>query len=77
MIAGGATAQYFSRLIDNKLRRARNGKSGGIIVQDCCDQKALLDQVLYPELNHAPFAIDHSDLAPLNIIVNSEYDVTG
>jgi hypothetical protein len=40
-------------------------------------QKALLDQVLYPELKHAPFAKDHGDLAPLNIIVNSEYDVTG
>jgi len=33
--------------------------------------------VLYPELEHAPFAIDHGDLAPLNIIVDSEYNVTG
>ncbi|KAF1935922.1 hypothetical protein EJ02DRAFT_360414 [Clathrospora elynae] len=73
----GAAAQYFSRLIDNKLRRAGDGKLDGITVQDCFDQKVLLDQVLYPELEHAPFAIDHGDLAPLNIIVNSEYDVTG
>jgi hypothetical protein len=77
MTAGGAAAQYFSRLIDNKLRRAGDGKLDGITVQDCFDQKVLLDQVLYPELEHAPFAIDHGDLAPLNIIVNSEYDVTG
>jgi hypothetical protein len=46
-------------------------------VKDCIDQQELLCQVLDPELEHAPFAIDHGDLAPSNIIVDAEYNVTG
>ncbi|KAF2105493.1 hypothetical protein BDV96DRAFT_655571 [Lophiotrema nucula] len=38
--------------------------------------ESLLQQVLYPELENAPFAIDHGDLAPLDITVDSEYNVT-
>jgi hypothetical protein len=77
IIAGGTAAQYFSRLIDNKLRRVRSGELAGITVQDCHDQEVLLDRVVDSKLEHAPFAIDHGDLAPLNIIVNPEFDVTG
>jgi hypothetical protein len=77
MIVGGTATQYFWRLTRNKLRRVRNGQLFGITEQDCFDQKNLLHQVLYPELEEAPFAIDHGDLAPLNIIVDSEYNITG
>ncbi len=33
--------------------------------------------MLHPELEDTPFAIDHGDLLPLNIIVDSEHNVTG
>ncbi|KAF2844424.1 hypothetical protein T440DRAFT_484210 [Plenodomus tracheiphilus IPT5] len=69
--------QYFSRLAANRLHRVRSGNLPGITVQNCFDQETLLEQVLNPELEHAPFAIDHGDLAPLNIIVDSKYNITG
>jgi hypothetical protein len=77
MIAGVTATQYFSRLTNNKLVRVRNGKLPGITTQDCFDQKYYLHRMLNPELEQAPFAIDHGDLAPSNIIVDSEYNVTG
>ncbi|KAF9698793.1 hypothetical protein EKO04_002860 [Ascochyta lentis] len=73
----GTATQYFSRLVANRLSRVRNGNLPGITVQNCSDQERLLNQVLHPELEDAPFAIDHGDLAPLNIIVDSKYKVTG
>ncbi|CAI6336757.1 unnamed protein product [Periconia digitata] len=69
--------QYFSRLTDNKLRRVRNGEIPGLTEQDCFDLKKHLFEVLNPELEDAPFAMDHGDLAPLNIIVDPEYNITG
>jgi hypothetical protein len=74
---GGSARQYFSRLTENKLRRVRNGQLCGITEQDCFDQRDLLHHVLYPELEEAPFAMDHGDLAAQNIIVDSEYNITG
>ncbi|CAD6446730.1 e5bd8db2-c2ee-4f87-83e1-d4eaa3249300 [Sclerotinia trifoliorum] len=73
---GSATA-YFSRIIDDKFRRVPNGHLPFITEQDCFDQKSLLPTVLHPELEDMPFAIDHGDLSPLNIIVDSELNVTG
>jgi RIO-like serine/threonine protein kinase len=74
---GETTAHYFSRLAANQLCRVRNGKLPGITEQYCFDQEKLLHQVLHLELEHTPFAIDHGDLAPFNIIVDSEHNVTG
>ncbi|KAF1993222.1 hypothetical protein P154DRAFT_625607 [Amniculicola lignicola CBS 123094] len=73
----GTATEYFSRLTSNKFRRVRNNQLPGITEQDCFDQQSLLPQVLYPELEVAPFAMDHGDLAPMNIIVDSEYNITG
>ncbi|KAF2274411.1 uncharacterized protein EI97DRAFT_128266 [Westerdykella ornata] len=73
----GTATQYFSRLMDNKLRRVRNGQLPELTEQDCFDQRDLLRQVILPELENAPFAIDHGDLAAQNIIVDSEYNITG
>ncbi|KAF1913309.1 hypothetical protein BDU57DRAFT_351133 [Ampelomyces quisqualis] len=73
----GTATQYFSHLLASRLSRVRNGNLPGITVQNCLDQEKLLYQVLCPELEHAPFAIDHGDLAPLNIIVDSRHNVTG
>lgn len=76
-MTGGTATEYFSRLTNNKLLRARKGQLPGITEQDCLDQKSLLDQVLHPELENALFAIDHGDLAPQNIIVDSAYNIKG
>ncbi|MCJ1251339.1 hypothetical protein MMC30_008571 [Trapelia coarctata] len=73
----GTATEYFSRIIGNKFRRVRNGHLPFITEQDCLDQKSILPKVLHPELEDTPFAIDHGDLSPLNIIVDSEHNVTG
>jgi len=73
----GTATEYFLRIIDNKFYRVRNGNLPNITEQDCLDQKNLLPKVLHPELENKPFAIDHGDLSPLNIIVDTEYNVTG
>ena len=75
--AGGTATDHFSRMIDNKLRRVHNGDLPFLTTQDCLTQKALLPSVLHPELENAPFAIDHGDLSPLNIIVDSDHNITG
>lgn len=76
MLGGTATA-YFDRLANNKLFRVRSGQLPGITEKDCIEQKELLRYVLHPELNDAPFAMDHGDLAPANILIDAEYNVTG
>jgi hypothetical protein len=76
-IARGSAIAYFLRIIDDKFRRVRNGHLPFITKRDCYDQKSLLLIVLHPELEDTPFAIDYGDLSPLNIIVDSKYNVTG
>jgi len=60
----GTATEYFSRITDNKLRRARNGQPPLIIEQDCLDEKRLLSEVLHPDLENTPFALDYGDLLP-------------
>ncbi|KAK2802082.1 hypothetical protein FQN51_004992 [Onygenales sp. PD_10] len=69
--------EYFSRIIENKIRRVRNGLLPEISEQDCFDQRNILSDVLLPELDNAPFTMDHGDLSPQNILVDSELNVTG
>jgi hypothetical protein len=77
MTAGGNATQYFSRLTENKIRRVRSGQLSDITEQDCLIQETFLHQVLDHEPKELPFAIDHGDLAPLNVIVDTEYNITG
>ncbi|KAK2791821.1 hypothetical protein FQN52_004504 [Onygenales sp. PD_12] len=69
--------EHFSRIIENKIRRVRNGLLPEISEQDCFDQRNILSDVLLPELDNAPFTMDHGDLSPQNILVDSELNVTG
>ncbi|KAK5988186.1 hypothetical protein PT974_12326 [Cladobotryum mycophilum] len=69
--------EEFERIIDSKVRRIRNGRLPELTEKDCFDQKYRLPGVLYPQLNEAPFAMDHGDLSPRNIIINSEQKITG
>lgn len=74
---GGPASQYYSRLIENKLRRVGDGLLTELTEQDCLEQQALLPQVLYEELEDTQFAVDHGDLQPQNIIVDSNYNIRG
>lgn len=74
---GEPVRQFFARLTKSKLDRVQKGLLPGISEQDCVDQQGHLCEVLWPELNDAPSAIDHGDLAAQNIIVDSAYNVTG
>lgn len=69
--------KYFERIIDNKVYRVHSGLLPEINVQDCIIQKQLLSTILRPELENAPYAIEHGDLSCRNIIVDSEYNITG
>lgn len=71
------SSEFFSRIIRNKISRVRNGRLSNISEKDCFDQNDLLPLMLLPELEHAPFTIDHGDLSPANILVDSEHNVTG
>ncbi|KAF1807964.1 hypothetical protein P152DRAFT_517924 [Eremomyces bilateralis CBS 781.70] len=68
---------FFSRRIDNNTYRVRNGRLPDITEQVCIHQRSLLPQVLFTKLEGAPYALDHGDLAPQNIIVGLEYNITG
>lgn len=37
----------------------------------------ILSDVLLPELDDAPFAMDHGDLLTQNILIDSQHNVTG
>lgn len=37
----------------------------------------MLSGVLFPELDGAPFAMDHGDLAPQNILIDAQHNITG
>jgi hypothetical protein len=76
-IVEGSATEHFTRIIDNKFPRVRNGHLPDITERDCLKQKRLLPKVLHPELEGAPFAIDHGDLSPSNIIVDSDHNITG
>ncbi|KAF2263143.1 hypothetical protein CC78DRAFT_466439, partial [Lojkania enalia] len=39
--------------------------------------KSLLSRILYSKLENTLFTIDYSNLSLLNILVNSDYNITG
>jgi hypothetical protein len=63
--------------VDNKIQRVSQQQLDGISMQDCLFQHNLLPAVLHPQLENAPFAMDHGDLAAQNIIVDCEYNIRG
>ncbi|KAJ5394741.1 hypothetical protein N7509_006528 [Penicillium cosmopolitanum] len=73
----GSSLKHFTRIIQNKTRRVREGVLPEITEQDCSDQMNILSNVLLPELDEAPFAIAHGDLSPRNILIDAQHNVTG
>ena len=76
-MSGGSSLKHFTRIIQNKTRRVREGLLPEITEQDCSDQMNILSNVLLPELDEAPFAIAHGDLSPQNILIDAQHNVTG
>ncbi|KKK26186.1 hypothetical protein ARAM_000974 [Aspergillus rambellii] len=75
---GRVTAtDHFTRIINNKFRRVRDGLLPETTEQDCFDQRNNLSNVLLPELDNAPFAMDHGDLSPQNILIDAQGGVDG
>ncbi|KAM4054834.1 phosphotransferase enzyme family protein [Hirsutella rhossiliensis] len=74
---GTSAIGHFERIISNRRRRVCDGHLPGLTEQDCHDQQAILTSVLHPELEDAPFAMDHGDLSPQNILVDSAQNITG
>lgn len=68
---------FFTRIINHKIRRVRSGFLPEITEQDCFNQMNILSDVLLPELDDAPFVMDHGDLSAQNILIDSEHNVTG
>ncbi|KAI1909705.1 hypothetical protein LOZ39_004977 [Ophidiomyces ophidiicola] len=75
--ARGSSLKHFTRIIKNKICRVREGLFPEITEQDCSDQMNILSNVLVPELDEAPFAIDHGDISPRNILIDGQHNVTG
>ncbi|KAI2091697.1 hypothetical protein LOZ36_000785 [Ophidiomyces ophidiicola] len=75
--ATGSPLKHFTRIIKNKICRVREGLLPEITEQDCSDQMNILSNVLLPELDEAPFAIDHGDISPRNILIDGQHNVTG
>ncbi|KAJ0423275.1 kinase-like domain-containing protein [Aspergillus carlsbadensis] len=75
--ARGSARTHFSRIIQNKTRRVREGLLPELTEQDCSDQMHILPTVLLPELDDAPFAIAHGDISPQNILIDAHHNVKG
>ncbi|KAJ5674688.1 uncharacterized protein N7477_004622 [Penicillium maclennaniae] len=75
--ARGSSLKHFTRIIQNKTRRVREGLLPEITEQDCSDQMEFLSDAVLLELDEAPFAIAHGDMSPQNILIDEQNNVTG
>ncbi|SPQ25402.1 10de04a2-fcb5-4ae7-99f3-c83f92eb1240 [Thermothielavioides terrestris] len=70
---------FLTRVVDGKIMRALTDEKPVFTPRDCFVHRALLPHVVHDALESEPsvFAISHEDLAAHNIIVDSEYNITG
>jgi hypothetical protein len=66
---------YFERLAENRRVRVIEGKIPRLSLQDCANQRALLNAVLGADKYDTALAMDYSDFKPENIIVNTKYNI--
>jgi serine/threonine protein kinase len=71
-----SASKYLIKIIDRKIVRASHGQMPELQLRDCFIQRALASRVVHPALE-TPFLISHEDLAPQNIIVDSENNIKG
>lgn len=74
---GGSTLDFLTDAVDRKIIRVYRNQLPETSLEDCLILRALLPKVVHEELNHAPFLISHGDLSSNNILVDSDYNVTG
>ncbi|PMD54947.1 uncharacterized protein K444DRAFT_596730 [Hyaloscypha bicolor E] len=74
---GTSASKYLVEFIDRKIVRVSIGQMPELQLRDCFIQRALVSRVVHPDLENSPFLISHEDLAPQNIIVDSEYNIKG
>ncbi|KAL2856127.1 hypothetical protein BJX68DRAFT_279575 [Aspergillus pseudodeflectus] len=70
----GSSLKHFTRIIQNKTRRVREGLLPELTEQDCSDQMNILPNVPLPGLDEAPFAITHGGISPHNILTDAQYN---
>ncbi|WEW60409.1 hypothetical protein PRK78_005894 [Emydomyces testavorans] len=73
----GSALENLTNKIDEKIIRICRGELREIRVMHCFLLQSLLEEAIHRPLDNAPFFIDHGDLSPQNIIVDSEYNITG
>ncbi len=59
----------------NRRTGVEKGRFPGLSIQDCDDQRALLDEVLGEDRDNTAMAMDHGDFKPENIIVDTDYNI--
>ncbi|KAJ5897328.1 hypothetical protein N7504_007616 [Penicillium tannophilum] len=69
--------EHYTKVIQNKIVRIRDGKLPELTEQDVSDQQSLLPTFLIPDLDEYSWAIDHGELVGEKILVNSEHDIIG
>jgi hypothetical protein len=74
---GSSASKHLIDIIDRKIVRVGNGQMAELKLRDCFIQRALVSRVVHAALENSPFLISHEDLAPQNIIVDSEYNIKG
>ncbi|KAK4144498.1 uncharacterized protein C8A04DRAFT_36498 [Dichotomopilus funicola] len=76
---GSSTYECLCQTVDRKIMRVVDGKEPSITIIDCLEHRALLQHAVHRSLEFEPpiYAISHEDLAARNIIVDSDYNITG
>ena len=70
------STEHITRVIQNKVVRIRKGTLPELTEQDVSEQMDILPSVLRPELDTAPFAVDHMGFGMHNMIID-EGNLTG
>jgi len=70
-------SNFLTEIVDRKIVRVGNGQIAKLQLRDCFVLRVLARSIVYPALETSPYLISHEDLAPQNIIVDSDYNIKG
>lgn len=69
--------EHLVTMIDRQICRVINGQLKDLALHNCLLHRALARRAIDPALDSYQFMISHDDLAPENIIIDDNYNVTG
>ena len=69
--------EHLVAMIDRQICRVINGQLKDLTLHNCLLHRALARRAIDPDIDSRQFMISHNDLAPENIIVDDNYNVTG